>query len=112
MPRLVAELHAQFAESAKLEQAIKANLKGLGYGGDAMTAASDEIEAAIEEGAVGSIPEHRDVKSVAELVAKACSPIQTGPRKLMQCTGLCRTQDIRDAGDIQRTSRCARLQSH
>ena len=33
MPRLVAELHAQFAESAKLEKAIKANLKGLGYGG-------------------------------------------------------------------------------
>ena len=33
MPRLVAELHAQFAESAKLEQAIKANLRGLGYGG-------------------------------------------------------------------------------
>lgn len=33
MPRLVAELHAQFAESAKLEQAIKANLNGLGYGG-------------------------------------------------------------------------------
>ena len=33
MPRLVGELHAQFAESAKLEQAIKANLNGLGYGG-------------------------------------------------------------------------------
>jgi type I restriction enzyme M protein len=33
MPRLVAELHAQFEESAKLEKAIKANLKGLGYGG-------------------------------------------------------------------------------
>jgi type I restriction enzyme M protein len=33
MPRLVAELHAQFAESAKLEQAITANLRGLGYGG-------------------------------------------------------------------------------
>ena len=33
MPRLVAELHAQFVESAKLEEAIKANLKGLGYGG-------------------------------------------------------------------------------
>jgi type I restriction enzyme M protein len=33
MPRLVAELHAQFAESAKLEQAIKANLRGLGYAG-------------------------------------------------------------------------------
>jgi type I restriction enzyme M protein len=32
MPRLVVELHAQFAESAKLEQAIKANLSGLGYG--------------------------------------------------------------------------------
>jgi type I restriction enzyme M protein len=31
MPRLVAELYAQFAESAKLERAIKANLKGLGY---------------------------------------------------------------------------------
>ena len=31
MPRLVAELHAQFAESAKLEQAIKTNLRGLGY---------------------------------------------------------------------------------
>ena len=31
MPRLVAELHAQFIESARLEQAIKANLKGLGY---------------------------------------------------------------------------------
>ena len=44
MPRLVAEPHAQFADSAKLEQAIKENLparrsaqrKGgrrLGYGG-------------------------------------------------------------------------------
>ena len=33
MPRLVAELTAQFAESARLVQAIKANLKGLGYGG-------------------------------------------------------------------------------
>ena len=33
MTRLVAELNAQFAESAKLEQAIKANLRGLGYGG-------------------------------------------------------------------------------
>jgi type I restriction enzyme M protein len=33
MPRLVAELDAQFAESAKLERAIKAKLKGLGYGG-------------------------------------------------------------------------------
>jgi type I restriction enzyme M protein len=32
MPRLVAELKAQFAESAELEKAIKANLKGLGYG--------------------------------------------------------------------------------
>jgi type I restriction enzyme M protein len=31
MPRLIAELHAQFAESAKMEQAITANLKGLGY---------------------------------------------------------------------------------
>jgi type I restriction enzyme M protein len=33
MPRLVAELNGQFAESAKLEKAIKANLKGLGYVG-------------------------------------------------------------------------------
>jgi type I restriction enzyme M protein len=33
MPRLVAELQAQFAESAKLEKAINANLRGLGYGG-------------------------------------------------------------------------------
>lgn len=32
MPRLVAELHAHFAESAKLEKVIKFNLKGLGYG--------------------------------------------------------------------------------
>ena len=32
-PSLVAEPHAHFAESAKLEQAIKVNLKGLGYGG-------------------------------------------------------------------------------
>ncbi|MDL5046542.1 class I SAM-dependent DNA methyltransferase [Oscillatoria amoena NRMC-F 0135] len=31
MPRLVAELHAQFAESGKLEAAIRANLKGLGF---------------------------------------------------------------------------------
>ncbi len=31
MPRLVAELHAQFAESAKLEAQIKRNLEGLGY---------------------------------------------------------------------------------
>lgn len=33
MPSLVAELRAQFAESAKLEQAIKANLRGVDYGG-------------------------------------------------------------------------------
>jgi type I restriction enzyme M protein len=33
MPRLVAELESQFAESANLEQAIRANLRGLGYGG-------------------------------------------------------------------------------
>lgn len=32
MTRLVAELNVQFAESAKLEKAIKANLGGLGYG--------------------------------------------------------------------------------
>ena len=30
--RLVSELNSQFAESAKLEAAIKANLEGLGYG--------------------------------------------------------------------------------
>jgi type I restriction enzyme M protein len=30
--RLVSELNAQFAESARLEAAIRANLKGLGYG--------------------------------------------------------------------------------
>jgi type I restriction enzyme M protein len=28
-----AQLQSQFAESAKLEQAIQANLRGLGYGG-------------------------------------------------------------------------------
>ena len=33
MPRLVAELKSQFAESAKLELSIEANLKRLGYGG-------------------------------------------------------------------------------
>ena len=32
MKRLVAELDAQFAESAMMEKLIKANLKGLGYG--------------------------------------------------------------------------------
>ncbi len=32
MPRLVKELHDQFAESAKLEDQIKRNLAGLGYG--------------------------------------------------------------------------------
>jgi type I restriction enzyme M protein len=32
MSRLVAELDAQFAESAKLESAIRGNLKGLGFG--------------------------------------------------------------------------------
>lgn len=32
MARLVAELNTQFAESAKLEKAIKASLRGLGYG--------------------------------------------------------------------------------
>jgi type I restriction enzyme M protein len=31
MPRLVAELHAQFAESAQLEQQIRHNLASLGY---------------------------------------------------------------------------------
>jgi hypothetical protein len=29
----VADLQAQFTESAKLEKRIKANLRGLGYGG-------------------------------------------------------------------------------
>jgi type I restriction enzyme M protein len=33
MPRLVSELHAQFEESGKLEKDIRANLRGLGYGG-------------------------------------------------------------------------------
>jgi type I restriction enzyme M protein len=33
LPRLVTELNGQFEESAKLEQAIKANMNGLGYGG-------------------------------------------------------------------------------
>ena len=33
MLRLLAERHGQFAESAKLEQAIKAKQRGLGYGG-------------------------------------------------------------------------------
>ena len=33
LPRLVAELHGQFAESAKLERAIKDPLRGLGHGG-------------------------------------------------------------------------------
>jgi hypothetical protein len=33
LPRFVAELHGQFAQSAKLEKTINANLKGLGYGG-------------------------------------------------------------------------------
>ena len=33
MNRLVGELNTQFAESAKLERAIKENLRGLGYGG-------------------------------------------------------------------------------
>lgn len=33
MARLVTELHAQFEESARLEQAIKETLEGLGYGG-------------------------------------------------------------------------------
>jgi type I restriction enzyme M protein len=33
MLRLVAELHAQFAKSAKLELAINVNLRGLDYGG-------------------------------------------------------------------------------
>ena len=32
-PRFVAAPHVLLAESAKLEQAIKANLRGLGYGG-------------------------------------------------------------------------------
>ena len=32
MTRLVSELNSQFAESARLEAAIKANLDGLGYG--------------------------------------------------------------------------------
>jgi len=32
MARLIKELNAQFAESEKLESAIRANLKGLGYG--------------------------------------------------------------------------------
>jgi type I restriction enzyme M protein len=33
MKRLVGELNEQFAESSRLEAAIKANLRGLGYGG-------------------------------------------------------------------------------
>jgi len=33
MPEPLARLHAQFAKSAKFEQAIQANLRWLGYGG-------------------------------------------------------------------------------
>jgi type I restriction enzyme M protein len=33
MQRLVSELNSQFTESAKLEAAIRSNLKGVGYGG-------------------------------------------------------------------------------
>jgi hypothetical protein len=33
MPKRAGELHAQFAEPAKLEQAIQAKLRELGYGG-------------------------------------------------------------------------------
>jgi hypothetical protein len=33
LQRLVAELYAQFTKSAKLEQVIEANLRGLSYGG-------------------------------------------------------------------------------
>ena len=33
MTRLVAELNGQFAESAKLEAAIRQNLAGLGFAG-------------------------------------------------------------------------------
>jgi type I restriction enzyme M protein len=33
MARLTKDLESQFAESAKLEKAIRKNLKGLGYGG-------------------------------------------------------------------------------
>lgn len=33
VPCLVAELRAQFGESAKPEQAIKANVRGLGHDG-------------------------------------------------------------------------------
>ena len=33
MARLVKELNGQFAESARLEKAIRVNLRGLGYGG-------------------------------------------------------------------------------
>lgn len=32
MTRLVVELNTHFAESARLEKAIKTNLRGLGYG--------------------------------------------------------------------------------
>ena len=32
MKRLVAELESQFAESARLEAEIRANLRGMGYG--------------------------------------------------------------------------------
>ena len=33
LPRVVGDWHDQFAESAKLEKAVEAELKGLGYGG-------------------------------------------------------------------------------
>jgi type I restriction enzyme M protein len=33
MQRLVRRLNEQFAESGKLENAIRSNLEGLGYGG-------------------------------------------------------------------------------
>ena len=33
LPRLVAERQGQFAEGAQREQAIQANMRGLGYGG-------------------------------------------------------------------------------
>ena len=41
MTRLVGELYGQFAESARLEEAIRANLRGLGYGGSVRWRAMD-----------------------------------------------------------------------
>jgi len=78
MARLVNELNAQFAESAKLEQAIKANLTEISYATDWTTRPLEDCMAAIIDYRANH---RRKQRSVSVVTAKIIKSGRIEPRK-------------------------------